>query len=457
MSYKENLTEKSFKSQTGNYKIQFDLNNNLLVFLNRQLHSKSLIYLKEQLKRLLSNKRINEIIFIEPTLSKIQFNSDLNQKTLTEYISNLADFKDRNKFQNLLKIRKLDNNSVQLSLFNEIIPEKINTLQYRGNKTQIIDFLRPFFKNGKSILDLMAGSQSVSLALKKHFQIICNDVQYFSYVLGKAYIENNKYVKLKIIPKEIIQPNSNFNLFQTCFSDVYFTKDQCREIDNLRATLEEIRKFDELLYFCYLACLLQCLDLVARTAGHFDGALNNNLRKARNRERKSIYEEFTKKVSNFRTIKSKFINTSFNLPADKLVKRIDDVDIIYIDPPYNHRQYSRYYHILETCAKYDKNINLKTKGLYPLDEFKSNFCYKNKVEQAFRNILELSLKKAKKKILISYSNIGILDRDILLNICKEFSKNVKIFERKIHYTRQKTSNSKKKEKELLFLIDIIQF
>lgn len=454
MSYKENLTEKSFKSQTGNYKIQFDLNNNLLVFLNHQLHSKSLLSLKEQLKRLLSNKKINEIIFIEPTLSKIQFNSDLNQKTLTEYISNLADFKDRNKFQNLLKIHELENNSVQLSLFNEIIPEKIDTLQYRGNKTQIIDFLKPFFKNGKSILDLMAGSQSVSLALKRQFQIICNDVQYFSYVLGKAYIENNKYEKLKIIPKEMIQPNSNFNLFQTYFSDIYFTRDQCREIDNLRATLEEIRKFDETLYYCYLACLLQCLDLVARTAGHFDGALNKNTIKAKKREQKSIYKEFTKKVRNFRTLKTKFTNASFNLPAEKLLKQIDEVNIIYIDPPYNYRQYSRYYHILETCAKYDKDINLTTKGFYPLNEFKSNFCYKDRVESAFRTLLDLSMNTAKEKIIISYSNVGIMDYKKLFDICNEFSKDIGFYKRKINYTRQKTSKNKKTEIEFLYVLNL---
>ncbi|KKK68289.1 hypothetical protein LCGC14_2945550, partial [marine sediment metagenome] len=241
----------------------------------------------------------------------------------------------------------------------------------------------------------MAGSQSVGLAIKTQSKIISNDAQYYSYVLGKAYIENNRYSKLKVIPKEIIKPAPEFKLFQKYFSGIYFTKEQCIEIDNIRATIERFRKYNITLHYCYLTCLLQSLDLVARTAGHFDGALNVNNEKVKVRETKSIYEEFCRRIEKFSTFKSNYKNLCYNLPAEELLKKIEGVDIIYIDPPYNHRQYSRYYHILETCAKYDENIRKNTKGLYPEYEFKSDFCYKDKVEDAFRKLLLLSMEKAK--------------------------------------------------------------
>jgi len=353
----------------------------------------------------------------------------------------------RLKFQDLTILH-------QKSLFDEIVPDDYNIIQYRGNKSSIINFLKPHFGENNTILDLMAGSNSVGFHLKSNNQVICNDIQYYSFVLGEAFIKNNKYFALKPIPRKYILPNENFKLFQNEFADIYFTENQCIEIDNLRATLEKIKIYDKILYFCYLACLLKILDLVARTAGHFDGALDRWTKKARIRKNKSIIEEFNHIVLDFKNYRSKYNNKCYNLPARKLLEKIPKVDIIYIDPPYNFRQYSRYYHLLETCAKYDKNIRTDSKGLYPINEFKSEFCYKEKVEKAFREILKLAVKKAKKKIIISYSNIGLLEHKKLLNICREFNPQVKIYEKIIKYTRQKTSKPGRKEIELLYILKI---
>ncbi len=437
-------------------KIQLDLFNNTLVYLKKSVYPDSLETLRGIIKRRINNEFINNIVFITPShrIRRRRDHIKLFQKKITEYIETTINFDYYSRIKDFLNFQEKTKKNIQVSLFNEIVLDKINTLQYRGNKSQIIDFLKPYFQQGSTVLDLMAGSQSVGLAIKTHSNIITNDVQYYSYVLSKAFIENNRYSKLKVIPKEIINPASEFKLFQKYFSGIYFTKEQCIEIDNIRATIEKFRSYNITLHFCYLACLLQSLDLVARTAGHFDGALNIYTEKVKVRERKSIYVEFCRRIEKFSTIKSNYKNLSYNLPAEELLNKIEGVDIIYIDPPYNHRQYSRYYHILETCAKYDENIRKDTKGLYPEHEFKSDFCYKDKVEDAFRRILQLSIGKAKKSILISYSNIGLISRNKLLEICKEFDLNAKVIEKDIKYTRQKTSNSNKKEKELLYILSV---
>ena len=438
-------------------KIQLDLFNNALIFLKKTIEIDSLQLLKLSLHRKMKNKKIKDFLFIKPQRKKKKRRKESSycQKKITDFLNNFQERDYLNSLRAFTKtLLKNKGRNIQLSLFNEIVIEKINTLQYRGNKTQISSFLKPYFKMGASVLDLMAGSQSIGLSLKKQSSIVSNDVQYYSYVLGKAYIENNKYSSLNIIAPELIKADPEFNLFQNYYSDVYFSQKQCIEIDNIRATIEKIKEIDEILYFCYLACLLQSLDMIASTAGHFDGSLDINNEKAKRRKKKSLYTEFCKRIRNFKIIKSNFKNKCYNLPAKELLIKIPEVDIIYIDPPYNHRQYSRYYHVLETCAKYDDNININTKGLYPNDEFKSDFCYKDKVEEAFRHILKLSVKKAKKKILISYTNIGIISTEKLLEICREFDLNVKLIKKKIKYTRQKTSNSEKSEKELLFILSI---
>jgi len=446
----------SLQDQINIKNIQLDLFDNAIVLVKKKILTENLDTLKEFLLRKLNKSFIHDILFIAPRhkVKRKREDESLRQKQLTDYIKNKEQLNYYNSLRDLICFKRKLNKSIQISLFNEIIPDKIETLQYRGNKSQVIGFLKLHFGVGTSVLDLMAGSQSVSLSLKNHSKIISNDVQYYSFVLGKAYIENNKFLRLNIIPKDLIKPDPAYKLFQTYFMDVYFTREQCIEIDNIRATIEKIKKIDKMLYYCYLACLIQCLDVIARTAGHFDGSLDQNTDKAKEREKKSVYKEFCKRIKNFSTIKSNFKNKCYNLPAEELLKQIPKVDIIYIDPPYNHRQYSRYYHLLETCAKYDWDINLKTKGLYPKKEFKSKFCSKDKVEKAFREILELSMQKAKRKILISYSNIGLLEQDELLDICKQFDPEVKLYEKAIKYTRQKTSKSNIQEKELLYILSI---
>ena len=325
-------------------KIQLDLFNNALVYLKKAVFPDTLEVLRGIIKRRIKNEFINNILFIAPSHRSHRTREplELTQRKMTEYIETSIKIDYNSRLKEFLTFQEKHKKSIQISLFNEIVSDKINTLQYRGNKSQLIDFLKPFFYQGNTVLDLMAGSQSVGLAIKHNSRVITNDVQYYSFILGQAYIENNKYTKLKIIPKDIIKPDPRFKLFQTKFFNVYFTKGQCIEIDNIRATIERIKKFNKILFYCYLSCLLQSLDIIARTAGHFDGAINGNSEKANKRKKKSVYIEFCKRTKKFSTIKTNYRNKSFNLPAKKLLEKIEEIDIIYIDPPYNHLLLSLY-------------------------------------------------------------------------------------------------------------------
>jgi adenine-specific DNA-methyltransferase len=75
-------------------------------------------------------------------------------------------------------------------------------------------------------------------------------------------------------------------------------------------------------------------------------------------------------------------NTCFNQDANELINVIDG-DILYIDPPYNSRQYGSNYHLLETVSRYDSpNIYGKT-GIRPYDDVKSKYCQKRNALKEF--------------------------------------------------------------------------
>lgn len=88
-------------------------------------------------------------------------------------------------------------------------------------------------------------------------------------------------------------------------------------------------------------------------------------------------------------------------------------DLMYLDPPYNGRQYMSNYHLLERIAKYDYPVIKGITGMRLDSEKMSDFCKKSKVEAAFKNLLgSLNCKY----ILLSYNNEGLLSTEEMKQI-----------------------------------------
>ena len=81
-----------------------------------------------------------------------------------------------------------------------------------------------------------------------------------------------------------------------------------------------------------------------------------------------------------------------------LAKKIS-CDIVYIDPPYNSRQYSRFYHILENITKWEKPELFGT-ACKPKAENMSEYC-RSSATKTFEELVS-SLKC--KYIVVSYNN-----------------------------------------------------
>jgi len=115
---------------------------------------------------------------------------------------------------------------------------------------------------------------------------------------------------------------------------------------------------------------------------------------------------------------------------------------LYLDPPYNHRQYSSNYHILETIARYDSpSIHGKT-GLRD-DELRSAYCSRNSVKQAFNDLI---CKANAKHIFVSYNNEGIMTLDDIKKILEQrgdyhcFTKRYKRFQADVQSNRNIKGN-----------------
>ena len=126
-------------------------------------------------------------------------------------------------------------------------------------------------------------------------------------------------------------------------------------------------------------------------------------------------------------------------------------DVLYIDPPYNSRQYLPNYHLLETISKYDNPAIYGKTGLRPHKDFRSNYCIKSEVYNEFSSLI----KNAKfKYIIVSYSSEGLMSELEIQQALIENGIESTYKLHRIHYRRYKhtKSNVKHNLDEFLFFI-----
>lgn len=305
-------------------------------------------------------------------------------------------------------------------------------MNYIGSKLSLLDFIgssihKVIDENCTTFCDLFAGTGAVGEFFKKEgFSVISNDIQFYSYVLNKNYIENHEELSFENLESEIPEmknlpnfqkPNLVCNFLNsiplkegfiflnfcyggtkdTVFPRQYFSDENGKRCDAIRQKIEEWfqdKNINDKEYFFLLCSLLESIDKVANTASVY-GAFLKKLKK-------SAQKTFLLKPANFFTNKKK--HKVYNEDTNSLIKKISG-DILYLDPPYNHRQYATNYHLLETIAKYDNpKLNGKT-GLRSYQNQKSLYCLKQKVETAFK---ELISNADFRYIFLSYNNEGLL-------------------------------------------------
>ena len=219
-----------------------------------------------------------------------------------------------------------------------------------GNKHKLIKWIFSILNKeceGKSFTDIFAGTGVVAAVASKHFdEITLNDFLFSNQTIYEAFFGNGKWDLKKI--NSIVKDYNNINgedldenYFSLNFGGKYFSKNSAKIIGFIRENIEENRdNLTKREYDMLISSLLYSTDKIANTVGHYDAYF----------KKESIMDNFFMRP--IEPIKVKTISI-FRGDANLLAKRIE-TDIVYIDPPYNSRQYSRFYHILETITKWDK-------------------------------------------------------------------------------------------------------
>ncbi|MCM1308571.1 MAG: DNA adenine methylase [Butyrivibrio sp.] len=295
-------------------------------------------------------------------------------------------------------------------------------MNYIGSKYSLLSFLQKTIdtvtnledNSGYVFADLFAGTGVVgSLYREKGYKVISNDIQYYSYVLNKHYISNMNPSDNNLLEHlNSLEGIKGFVYNNYCEGSgcerSYFTDDNGMKCDVIRTELENLYKNNEIseeTYFYFLASLINSIDKYANTASVY-GAFLKKIKKSAGKEFKL---ELLPVISGE---KGKVYNTNIN----DLIKQISG-DILYLDPPYNARQYCTNYHVLETIAKYDNPTLYGKTGLRDYKEQKSAFCSKKTVASAFEDLIKNSKFKY---IFLSYNNEGLMSFETIEEIMSKY-------------------------------------
>lgn len=368
-------------------------------------------------------------------------------------------------------------------------------MRYIGNKTKLLSFIGRVTDElgigpGKAA-DPFAGTASVARYLKRRgFHVSCCDIMSYSYAFQRAYVQLDRLPGFQRVLNEddelrtassrrdfqkalnetsaeqigLFQPDhesSNRPLrtmllylerflpglesfitreYSPAQADgatgpgprMFFTPANACRIDAIRTRLEEWREAELLTddeFFLLLACLLEAADAVANTTGVYAAFVKswqpNALKPLRLREPELCMDTN--------------LHCTANLgDANQFVRNLPPTDLVYLDPPYNTRQYSAYYHVPEIIAEGWFRSEPETRGktgLIPDAHKKSDWSVRGKCGDALRDLVA---NLDARYLLLSYNSEGILSGDVVTEVFEDYGRPGTMRRHELEYPRYRS-------------------
>ena len=314
----------------------------------------------------------------------------------------------------------------------------------------------------KIIGDLFAGTGIVSYHFRKNLaKVISNDAELYSSIITHAFTRSLYTEKCKKVIAEFqreLQENkhSTTNGFITsnyspqCSTErKFFTIENAKRIDYIRNKLETVKDtISEDEYKFILASILLSADAVSNVPAVYGCFLKNFKTKAvKNLTLMPIHNNTIEPVAGSNTYNSDVLNTDFISSFES--------DLVYLDPPYNERQYSKNYFPLNIIAKTPEKLltelPLKGKTGIPTDCFISPFCKRGDTAEKAFDLLFRELKT--KWVFLSYNSESIVSKEKMLDIMKKYG-TASVIERDYKRFKSFEYNKDVDIKEYLFCLKV---
>ena len=372
------------------------------------------------------------------------------------------------------------NNKISTLENEEYLTTQIIT--YIGNKRSLLNFIgdavyevkKKLKKEKLDIVDIFSGSGIVSRYFKQHSsKLIANDLEEYAYVLNKCYLSNRSDINMEDLISwyNYIKENTTDKLKDGFVSKMYAPKDinhikkgercfyttrNAKYIDTVRQLINNVPK--ELQHY-FIAPLLTEASIKNNTSGVFKGFYKNsktgigqfggNDENALSRIKRDIDLPLPV-LSNFECEVE-----IYKEDANELVKKLDLVDLIYMDPPYNQHPYGSNYFMLNLINKYEVPKEVSQVSGIPKDWNRSKF---NQSREALNTFKKLCTEAKAKYLLISYNSDGFIKKEEMIKMLSKIGK-VTVYEEKYNTFRgsRNLNNRDIHVKEFLYLVEVYKY
>jgi adenine-specific DNA-methyltransferase len=352
-------------------------------------------------------------------------------------------------------------------------------LTYIGNKRALLGFIGEGVSRVKArlgrdridALDVFSGSGVVARYLKQHCRrIIVCDLEHYSSVVNSCYLANSAEVDLELLARLVDRlnraavsepcPGTIAELYAPLNDTdiqpgerVFYTRENAVRIDTLRAFIDE--EVPEELRVFALAPLLYAASVHANTSGVFKGFYKNSatgLGQFGGNGRNAL-ARICKPISLQVPVLSRF-TCEFEVhcgDASRIVPDLNEVDLAYLDPPYNQHPYGSNYFMLNLIAEHRRPDAISTISGIPSDWNRSDF---NKKSHALASLTRLIDSVRSRFLLISFNSEGFISRQEMSEMLAERGR-TEVLQTQYNAFRgsRNLSNRELHVSEFLFLLD----
>jgi adenine-specific DNA-methyltransferase len=273
---------------------------------------------------------------------------------------------------------------------------EIGNRRYLGAKTRLVGSIQDAVlgRLGRvptSVFDIFAGSGVVGASFASlGSRVILNDLLRHNSYAHETFLLHQKYSMcslndhLRVMSG--LEPETDY--ITETFGGNYFSESNAKVLDSWRTYIES-QVEDQGLKTALITCLLYAADKVAQTVGHYDAFFSGNkIEKAIELRRPLV-------------IGSGHGHEILNNDANEVVGMFES-EVLYLDPPYNSRQYSDNYHVLENIARWERPEVLGISRKMNRNGLKSRYSGRH-AEAAFEELVQCARAEL---IILSYSNTG---------------------------------------------------
>ena len=330
-------------------------------------------------------------------------------------------------------------------------------ITYIGNKRSLLDFIgeaiekiqKDSKKQKLNIVDIFSGSGIVARYLKKYSDtLITNDLEDYSYTINKCYLANKSEIDLDELISyynlllERISENISDGFISEMYAPnntddikngerVFFTKRNANYIDTSRKIIET---FPEHIKPFFIAPLLSEASIKNNTAGVFKGFYKDKNGKGQyggqgENALSRIKADINIPFPIFSNFECKVIN--YKKDANELAKELKNIDVVYMDPPYNQHPYGSNYFMLNLINNYVKPDKVSKISGIPDNWNRSNY---NKKKEALNSMEDLCKNIKSKYLVISYNSEGFITKNEMLKMLQKIGE-VEVLEKKYNAYR----------------------